>query len=382
MRKVLYLAWIGFNNLGDEWMWEMFKAMADAHLSEDEYVVIPSLPKEEWKKVSQYDTIVLGGGSLIVPGYVDLVHDALELGKTIVIWGSGHDRLHQWAPSQDGQLKPEKAVESPAYRQKLKAIMEQSAYCAVRGPWTLDYLASLDALPKHIAMSGDPAMLMNAPMPASALQPASPASQPEAASQAESASQPASPLQPADNVQGQVRTIGINWGTTYNRLYGGSEERVEDQLADTCRSLLRLGYRLHLYSVWGPDQEALARLYRKLGQDERITFDPKVHAAAEYVRLMSGFEATINFKLHANLLSAAANVPFVCIGYRFKGFDLMHGLDLADWIVPADDPRLAEKLTEKVQAAAAWRDGYIGKLEAGREAAYQALVTPFRKRLF
>ncbi|AZN41205.1 polysaccharide pyruvyl transferase family protein [Paenibacillus albus] len=358
MRKVLYLGWIGFNNLGDEWMWEMFKAMADANLNSEEYEVIPSFPNVEWKKVSQYDTVVLGGGSLIVPGYVDLVHDALELGKTIIIWGSGHDRLHKLVTSPDGQLEPEAASESELYRLKLKAIMERSVYCGVRGPWTKDYVESLGALPKHIVISGDSAMLMNALKPASAAQSA------------------------LKDIEGRSKTIGINWGTTYNRLYGGKEEQVENLLAEAGRSLLALGYKLHLYSVWGPDGEALARLYRKLGHDERITFDPKVYPAADYVQLLSGFEATINFKLHANLLSAAANVPFICIGYRFKSFDLMQGLDLADWIIASDDQLLAEKLTEKVQAAAGWREGFVSKLEAGRRAAYQSLLTPFRDRLF
>jgi hypothetical protein len=53
MRKVLYLGWIGFNNLGDEWMWEMFKAMSEAHLKGDEYQVIPSLPQVEWKSLQK-----------------------------------------------------------------------------------------------------------------------------------------------------------------------------------------------------------------------------------------------------------------------------------------------------------------------------------------
>ncbi|SDW03506.1 polysaccharide pyruvyl transferase family protein [Paenibacillus sp. CF384] len=357
MRKVLYLGWIGFNNLGDEWMWEMFRDMAASHLKAEEHVVIPSLPHVEWKKVSQYDTIVLGGGSLVIPGYIDLVYEALELGKTTAIWGSGHDRLHKWVPSQGSELKPEPIDETAQYRQRLKAVMEQSVYCGIRGPWTREYIDSLGALSNPITISGDSAMLMNA---------------------LNSVTVP----EHVGSVQGKHRTIGINWGTSYNRIYGGDEAQVEDALARTCRSLLALGYNLHLYSVWGPDQEGLARLYSKLGHDESVTYDPKVYAAADYVRLLSEFEATINLKLHANLLSAAANVPFVCIGYRFKSFDLMHGLDLADWIVPTDDAQLADKLTEKVQAAAAWRDGYINKLEWGRKTAYQSLVTPFREGLF
>lgn len=359
MRKVLYLGWIGFNNLGDEWMWEMFKAMADAHLDTDEYSVIPSLPSVEWKKISEYDTLVLGGGSLIVPGYVELVHEALELGKTIIIWGSGHDRLHKWDTSAaHGVLKPETAVESEAYRQKLKAIMEHSVYCGVRGPWTKDYMASLGALPKHLVISGDSAMLMNALKPSSAAQSA------------------------MTDLLGRSGTIGINWGTSYNRIYGGNEEKLEDALAEAGRALLALGYKLHLYAVWGPDGEALKRLYRKLGQDERVTIDPKVYSAEDYVKLLAGFEATINFKLHANLLSAAANVPFVCIGYRFKSFDFMHGLDLADWIIASGNPHMSAKLVERVLAAAAGREEYLNKLCEGRRSTYQSLVTPFRECLF
>ncbi|GMK40798.1 hypothetical protein PCCS19_38540 [Paenibacillus sp. CCS19] len=337
-------------------MWQMFKALSEAHLKDDEHQVIPSLPHVEWKNVSQYDTIVLGGGSLIIPGYVDLVYEALELRRTIIVWGSGHDRLHQWAPSPDGQLMPEPANESADYRMKLKAVMDNSAYCGVRGPWTRAYVESLGALPQHLTISGDSAMLMNALNPI--------------------------PAQQVEAIQDQQRTIGINWGTSYNRIYGGNEEQVEDALAETGRSLLKLGYKLHLYSVWGPDKEALTRLYHKLGLNENVTFDPKVYAAAEYVQMLSGFEATINLKLHASLLSAAANVPFVCIGYRFKSFDLMHGLDLSDWIISSDDPQSANKLLEKVQAAATCRESYISKLEQGRETAYQSLVTPFRERLF
>ncbi|WP_210657964.1 polysaccharide pyruvyl transferase family protein [Paenibacillus lignilyticus] len=359
MRKVLYLGWIGFNNLGDEWMWEMFRDMAKTHLKEEDHLVIPSLPHVEWKKVSEYDTIVLGGGSLVIPGYIDLVYEALELGKTTVIWGSGHDRLHKWIPSPDGQPKPEPADENARYRERLKAVMDQSAYCGIRGPWTKDYIDSLGAMSNKITVSGDSAMLMNA------------LNQVTASEQAGS----------VGSFQGHHRTIGINWGTSYNRIYGGNEIQVEDKLAQTCRSLLALGYRLHLYSVWGPDREALSRLYSKLGHDERVTFDAKVYAAADYVRLLTGLEATINLKLHANLLSAAANVPFVCMGYRFKSFDLMHGLGLAHWIVSTDDLRLSERLTEKVQAAAAWRDGYISKLERVRQSAYQSLATPFREGL-
>ena len=34
------------------------------------------------------------------------------------------------------------------------------------------------------------------------------------------------------------KIIGINWGTTFNRIYGGSEKQVEDQLVETAKKLI------------------------------------------------------------------------------------------------------------------------------------------------
>ncbi|MGG4393961.1 hypothetical protein ABEX25_06545 [Paenibacillus thiaminolyticus] len=61
MKKVLYLGWIGFNNLGDEWMQAMFEQLAKLHLSPEEYQIIPSVPGVDIKDMTKYDTIVMGG---------------------------------------------------------------------------------------------------------------------------------------------------------------------------------------------------------------------------------------------------------------------------------------------------------------------------------
>lgn len=354
MRSILYLGWIGFHNLGDEWMWEVFRDLAADYVDDGQARVIPSVPGVDWKNVGLYDTVVLGGGSLLIPGYVELMHEALERGKQAVIWGSGHDRLHRLLPGPDGGIMPDPAVESEPYRKKLAELLKQSAYSGVRGPWTIDYLASLGAPVEHVAISGDPALLMTSSLEA-----------------AEGSRQ--------KRGRGAAPVIGINWGTSYNKIYGGNETEVEEALAAAGKALIHQGYRLYLYGVWGPDGEALTRLYRKIGDPEHTTLDTKVYKAAEYVQLLSEFTATINFKLHANLLSAAANVPFVCIGYRFKSFDLMAALGLADYIVAANDPRLADRLVERTVSASAHFRLFAEKLEAARTTAQDSLTRPFRE---
>lgn len=79
MRKILYVGWIGFNNLGDELMWRVFEQLSRKHLDVQQFQVIPSLPGVDLVDLSPYDTIVLGGGSLLVPGYVDVAHRAARV---------------------------------------------------------------------------------------------------------------------------------------------------------------------------------------------------------------------------------------------------------------------------------------------------------------
>ncbi|MFB9327345.1 polysaccharide pyruvyl transferase family protein [Paenibacillus aurantiacus] len=357
MRSVLYLGWIGFNNLGDEWMWEMFRDMAAAELEPAAYRIVPSLPSVDWKNVASYDSVVLGGGSLIIPGYVELMHKAMELGKKTMIWGSGHDRLNALLPGDGGTVMSDAAIESEDYRRKLDEVIAYSGYAGVRGPWTLQYLKELGVRTEGVDISGDSAMLMIAPEPM-------PQEEPD-----------------AKTGHASVRRIGINWGTSYNRIFGGSETYVEDALAQAAKALIAQGYSIYLYSVWGPDRDALQRLHSKIGNPDKTVLDTNVYEAAQYVRLLQTFEATLNFKLHANLLSAVAGVPFGCIGYRFKSFDLLYGLGLPERIVSTDDPQLAARLEQLAIVPPQERVRLAGVLAAKQQETRDSLARPFRERL-
>ncbi|MGG3924331.1 polysaccharide pyruvyl transferase family protein, partial [Geobacillus thermodenitrificans] len=62
MKKVLYIGWLGFQNIGDELLWNVFAASARQYAPDVQ--IVPSTPKVNWKDTSPYDAIVLGGGSL------------------------------------------------------------------------------------------------------------------------------------------------------------------------------------------------------------------------------------------------------------------------------------------------------------------------------
>ena len=42
--KILYLAWLGSNNLGDVYMWEIFRKLSLQYLDQQRFEVIPPSP--------------------------------------------------------------------------------------------------------------------------------------------------------------------------------------------------------------------------------------------------------------------------------------------------------------------------------------------------
>lgn len=348
----MYLGWVGFHNLGDEWMWQLFRSMAERHLDLRRVEVVPSLPGVDIDDLDRYDTIVLGGGSLLIPGYTDRLAKALRMGKRVIIWGSGYDEMSRIGPGPADGRYTDPVREPDGYLETLREVISGAAFAGVRGPWTRAYLEARQAAADRLLVSGDPAVMTPAD------------DSPADAGAAEGG-----------------RWIGMNWGTSYGRIYGGREADVEDQLVLAARRLAGEGYKLYLYVMWGPDRGPAKRLYEKINLPEQVIFDPGVHDYPHYLRLMRKFEATINFKLHANVLSAVSGVPFVCLGYRFKSYDLMEGLGLGSRIVPTDEPQLGERAASLLAEAAADRTSFAALLGQHRVRSRALLEMPFREGL-
>lgn len=352
MKKILYLGWLGYHNFGDEWMWNMFDQLSKQYLSANKYQVIPSLPGVDIHDISAYDTIVLGGGSLLVPGYMDILYEAVQKRKKILIWGSGHDRLHRLLIHEDGSYTPEAENDNKLFHEQIRVVIENCDFCSIRGPWTYQYLEQCAVSMEAVSISGDPALLC---LPTS--------------------------IQP--NISHiQKRWIGINWGTSHNRVYGKNEQYVEDCLAFAAQRWIRQGYDIYLYVVWDADQEVCQRLQQKIGFPERVVFDPHIHSLQLYLELMQRFVFTVNFKLHANILSAVANIPFICLGYRFKSYDFIHSINAPQFIIPTHAKQLEAELLAIATHAQQQRGDISSSMKRYREIAYQQLTLPFIEKLF
>lgn len=350
MKHVLYIGWLGFHNVGDELLWNLFAAYARQYAPDVR--ITPSTPTVNWKDISPYDAVVLGGGSLLLPGYMAVLHEAHEAGKPIWIWGSGIDWI---GPSATAALL---AGANPALgshfsandAERFRTVLAAAAFAGIRGPLSEAALQTLGACSSNVRVIGDPGLLLAPPAQA----------------------------EPPN----KEKTIGLNWGTTYNRLFGQNEALVEDTLARAAKMWIANGYRIYLYTVWPNDRPACERLYRKINCPERVTFDRAPYNEQQLLHLLRPFTATVNFKLHANVLSLAAGVPAVMLGYRFKVFDFAASIGLERCVVSTASPQLETDLLETVAFAEDQQHRIIAQYETARRRYVPLLLEPFKRGLF
>ncbi|MCC2684178.1 MAG: polysaccharide pyruvyl transferase family protein [Paenibacillaceae bacterium] len=312
MKKILYIGWIGFGNLGDDLMVRLFQHRLQSMDQGRNIEIIPSSPGLNIREVAPYDAVVLGGGSLLHPGYIDVMHNALTNGKPVHVWGSGFDWLEQHAVDALGQKHPEDVSNLWAASSK-KQMIEVSHHArsfGVRGPLSSKLLQEWQA-PNH-RIIGDPALLLSSEKP----------------------------KKPTLTLDPKKKWIAVNWGTAYNRIYGQDENLVAQRLAAAARKLVDQGYSILLYPMWGPDAKPCEQLKSLIDRDDRILFIRKVPHETELMGWLKQCEWSVNLKLHASVLSAAAGVPFVALGYRFKVFDFAASMDWSAFVLATDDPEL------------------------------------------
>ena len=360
MKSILYIGWVGFNNLGDELMYDIFRR----HVlqSGKDFKLTPinnETPYLRQISMTDYDYVVLGGGSLIGdhqhpfdPYLFECLAAAVQANRKVVIWGSGMDWLPRSVLSsllanEADPLQLPDHVLAP-----VRQVFSQSYWCGVRGPLSQSLLASV-GIP-GVKICGDPAFLMSPPQ----------------MEQDTPSDRRAEPI------------IGVNWGTAYNRIYGSNEASVEEALVEALRDLQAQGYTLYFYTMWDQDREPAQRLYHKLATSGKAVFDPHIHHQDAFVNLISQFEYTINFKLHASYISLAARVPFIALGYRFKVYDFAHSVNMAPYVVATDAFDLKEQLLQKASLIPSLREVLVETMATAQQQYAERIVEPFKMELF
>ncbi|GBF75948.1 hypothetical protein PA598K_04384 [Paenibacillus sp. 598K] len=360
MKSILYIGWVGFNNLGDELMFDIFKRYVSESKQDFKLTPVNNEAHELWyTSMTDYDYVVLGGGSLIgdpvhpfAPYLFECLAAAIQANRKVIIWGSGMDWLPRSVLSSLLANETEPLHLPDPVLAHVREVFTQSYWCGVRGPLTQSLLASI-GIP-GIRISGDPAFLMPPP-------------QTEQDATSDRLVQP---------------IIGVNWGTAHNRIYGSDEAHVEEALVEVLRDLQAQGYTLYFYTMWELDLEHAQRLHDKLADSGKTVFDPHIHHQDTFVNLLSQFEYTINFKLHASYISLAARVPFIALGYRFKVYDFAHSVDMAHYVVDMDALDLKEQLLQKASVIPSIRAALVETMTSAQQRYAERIAEPFRLKLF
>lgn len=142
--------------------------------------------------------------------------------------------------------------------------------------------------------------------------------------------------------------IGVNFGTSFNNIYGKNESKILNDMIVVCKALINQGYKLYLYSMWHKDLDSLTKLYKCINMKEKVKLDLNIRDAKVTAAILKNCLFTINLKLHANIISAVSNTPFICLGYRLKPHDLMQSINCSDLIITTDNKNLISNIMSKV----------------------------------
>ncbi|KGX89274.1 beta 1,4 glucosyltransferase [Pontibacillus marinus BH030004 = DSM 16465] len=360
-KKVLYIGWIGHKNLGDELMWNLFKEKFDESLGNENWELHGTIRKPARDfDLDQFDLIVLGGGSIICKNNTPVLHEAMKKGKKVMIWGSGIDLIEK---SDIPLLAAGEKINVHNYlaediQKKLVEIIEHAEFAGVRGPLTYEIIRQVGANEEKLMISGDPGLL----------------------------------LTQKEKVDEEVKVailpfkgnkiIGVNWGTSFNHVYGANERNVEDQLAEALKEYINNGYKIYLYSVWDHDTTALKQLYKKVNDHKNVILDTKLHDQNFLIDLASHFHFTINLKLHANLISLAANTPPIALAYGFKVYDFAKSTQLDQFVIPTDSMQMKSELMEMEALINQERDKIINRVNEIKAEYINHISSPFNQHLY
>lgn len=356
-KNILYVGWVGFGNLGDDACRDLFIKKLTPLLRE--FGIEPKIktvrPGKHFTQEDllgfRPDLVVLGGGSVLKSPYVNLLFIAEKKGIPTVIWGSGIDWI---------SLKELSRIKENTLKKSSPLIQQTVDHCqavGVRGPHTFKILQAMGCDPKKMLISGDPGFLLQPRLRKEYLTP---------------------PLSKQINWFGsQQRIIGVNWGTSMNRVYGHNENKTGSQLAAALNKLSR-DFSLFFFPVWSKDLPAMERLAEAL-QNKEIFISRKVYTAPTLAHFLKRCDLTINFKLHANIFSAAVGTPFISLGYRSKCFDFAASVQLEEMVFRFDHPYLTELLLNKVITLQNKRADYQ-RILAGHNNGYRKLLTSILKR--
>jgi polysaccharide pyruvyl transferase WcaK-like protein len=325
-----YIGWVGHENLGDEAMfavcqrvlpavqwnavdYEEFASRRNGLLRPFARLLRRKHAAWDGAKIQQMtpDFALLGGGTTINQWEATL-YTYRELrritGRPIPVFGTGVQAPGFW-PS---------AIRWRDSRKAWARALSELPMVGVRGPESECLLR--EAGLSNVMVTGDPCVLLHKP-----LVQARPAS---------------SPL-----------NLVLNLGST--RLIWGDHGRFLKEMIQFASEAKLRGWSLSLLPVYPKDREICDLVAFKAGL-RPASILPLASTEAKFFQSVSSADVLVAFKLHAGILSAAANIPFVMLEYRPKCRDFTSSIGWEEFTISTSTVT-ADQLVEAVRHIAVRR---------------------------
>jgi len=334
-RTGVYIGWVGFLNLGDEAMYEVCcERFPSIHWALFETIAYSLKPGQflrrgsrDFRHIFRHVTDELTTNRRLRSVVTKAVHSVARWsGGEVGLCGGGTfinrnaDALNAYnlVRKRTGRLVPNfgNGVAHPEFwkgreagwidrRKDWVTTLEELPIVGVRGPISKALLD--DAGARNVVVCGDPAVALHAPYAAKMLSERHP-----------------SPLR-----------VGINAGDCVERLWGRAED-VQAALADLALWLTQSGHAVEIIPVWPKDVEACVDVARRAQLDQSVV-SPVCWSREAFMTRVEQLDLMVSLKLHAGILAAAANVPFVSLEYQPKCRDFAASLGWEEFVIRTDE---------------------------------------------
>jgi polysaccharide pyruvyl transferase WcaK-like protein len=305
--STVYSGFVGYNNLGDEVLWEQIhKAFAPMRL-----VCAPPSTRNLRKRIlehKKHESVILGGGTLIggnLPDGSNPFRDHYQRcrahARRAVAFGTGVGRLSE-DPAENSWLL------------EWKPLLDEFEYIGVRGPMSVRSLASIGI---DAELLGDPACLI---------------------------SQGLGFWSPP-----RTKVLGINVGELYRK--SGADTAKEQNLVDILSNLIkeraRSGWRIEFFVVTPSDCPIVDRVINQ----SSVTNYKIYHIynnGYHYLNAAKHVTAFVGMKLHSVILAMCAGVPSIMVSYSQKCNDFMMSVELDEFVIDVEHVTM-ESLNSKLE---------------------------------
>lgn len=302
-KDLLYFGWLGHHNLGDEALHDAIYGYFGKHYTFYSVAGMEDILKYDMV-MKQFDTYMIGGGTLVNRNQAVLdasLQYGTRVGKSF-IFGAGVASETFW---QAFENRPDRSRD-------WRSFLQSCRYVGVRGPNSLSFMQGLGIDAEQI---GDPVLGLGR----TTLVRKTP-----------------------------QRRVGINFGDTSNLIWGRSDARVWDTMAELLKRLLASDWTVSIFNVFDKDMPCVRMLLRSNGWEDKVyVFDASDCDIDKALHYFDGVDVFVGEKLHASVFAAITHTPFCMLEYRPKCHDFMGSLDLLDYNFRADQI-VVEELLEKL----------------------------------